>query len=669
MPSPEVERLRNIVLLSHNGAGKTSLAEAFLFETKATTRLGRVEDGNTVSDYEPEEVKRKGSVQTAIIPCKWKDHKLNFLDTPGYDDFRGELVSGLQVADSAVILVAAPSGVEVGTERAWNMCKERGIPRMFLVNKMDRENADFRRALEQLRSTFGRQCVALQIPIGSQQSFKGVIDVLDTSTKVPAELQDQVAAAREMLIEAVAESDDEIATKYLEGEELTQEELLQGLKKGILAGQIVPVLAGAATQNLGTSLLLDACVNYMPSPVEARPEGIDPDPAAPLIAQVFKTTADPYVGKLSFFRVYQGTLKSNSEVWDANTQQSERIGQVYTMVGKNQEQTPAVIAGDIGAVAKLTSTRTGDTLCTRDNPRTLPPYNFPIGNYTMAVYPKSKADVDKMSSAVSRIVEEDPSLRLTRDPDTGEMLLTGLGDAHLDVTVDKIKRKFGAEIILQIPKVPYKETITAVTRAEYKHKKQTGGHGQYGHVLLRLEPLPRGEGVQFAEEVVGGRVPKEYIPAVEKGVFKAVSEGVVAGYPVVDVKVVLYDGSFHEVDSSGISFEIAAAHALKEGVQSGSPALLEPIMKLRITVPDAYTGDIIGDLNAKRGRILGMTPQNGQTVIEAEAPHSEVIRYSVDLRSMTQGRGTYTMEFDHYEEVPPHIAQRVIAQAKEAARG
>jgi elongation factor G len=540
---------------------------------------------------------------------------------------------------------------------------------MFLVNKMDRENADFQRVLEQLRDSFGRQCAALQVPIGSQQSFKGVIDVLDASAQVPAELQGQVDAAKEMLVEAVAETDDEIATKYLEGEELTQEELLQGLKKGILAGQIVPVLASAATQNLGTSLLLDACINYMPSPAEAKPEGIDPDPAAPLIAQVFKSTADPYVGKLSFFRVYQGTFKSNSEVWDANTQQSERLGQVYTVVGKNQEQTPAVIAGDIGAVAKLTSTRTGDTLCTRDNARTLPQYNFPIGNYTMAVYPKSKADVDKMSSAVNRIVEEDPSLKMAREADTGEILLTGLGDAHLDVTVDRIKRKFGAEIILQLPKVPFKETITSVTRSEYKHKKQSGGHGQYGHVLLRLEPLARGEGVQFTEEVVGGRVPREYIPAVEKGVTKAAAEGVIAGYPVVDVKVVLYDGSFHDVDSSGISFEIAGSHALKEGIQSGNPVLLEPVMRLKITVPDANTGDIIGDMNAKRGRILGMIPQDGQTVIEAEVPHSEVIRYSVDLRSMTQGRGTYTMEFNHYEEVPQHITQRVIAQAKEAAKG
>ena len=668
MPSPEVEHLRNIVLLSHNGAGKTSLSEAALFTSKATTRMGEVEDGNTVSDYEPEEVKRGGSVQTSLIPCQWKEHKLNFLDTPGYDDFLGEQVSALRVADAAIIVVAAPSGVEVGTERSWSLCQERELPRMFLVNKMDRENADFGRTVEQLQERFGRQCAAIQLPIGTQQDFKGVIDLLNASADVPAELEAEVNSAKESLIEAVAETDDALATKYLEGEEITNEEMLEALKKGILAGQIVPVLAGASTQNMGITELLDAAVNYLPSPTESQPDGLSPDPDAPLVAQVFKTTADPYVGKLSFFRVYQGTFKSDSQVWDANTEETERVGQLFTIQGKNQEQTPSVIAGDIGAVAKLASTNTGDTLCQRDNARILNTYQFPVGNYTMAVNPKSKADVDKMSGSLSRIVEEDPSLKLTREPNTSEMLLTGLGDAHLDVTISKIQRKFGAEITLQIPKVPYKETITTLAQSEYKHKKQTGGHGQYGHVLLRLEPLDRGEGTQFATEIVGGAVPREYIPAVEKGVNRAIVEGVVAGYPVVDVKVVLYDGSFHDVDSSGISFEIAASHALRDGVNSGNPTLLEPILKMSITVPDAYTGDVIGDLNSKRGRILGMIPQGGVTVIETEVPQAEVLRYSIDLRSMTQGRGSYTAEFDHYEDVPQHISQKVIEQIKEAAK-
>jgi elongation factor G len=668
MPSPQVERLRNIVLLSHSGAGKTSLSEAVLFKSGATTRMGKVEDGNTISDYEQEEAKRGGSVQTSIIPCMWNEHKLNFLDTPGYDDFLGEQVSALQVADAAVILVAAPSGIEVGTARAWELCQERELPRMFLINKMDRENADFHRTVEQLREQFGRQCIAIQVPIGTQEDFKGSLDLLDSSAEVSSELEAIVSSAKENLLEAVAETDDDLAIKYLEGEEITRDEMLEGLKKGISSGQIVPVLASASTSNIGTSELLDAAVNYMPSPAESQPEDLPADANASLIAQVFKTTADPYVGKLSFFRVYQGSFKSDSQVWNANTEQMERVGQLFTIRGKTQEQTPEVVAGDIGAVPKLDSTKTGDTLCQRDNARKLDTFQLPTGNYTMAVYPKSKADVDKMSGSLNRIVEEDPSLKLTREPNTGEMLFTGLGDAHLDVTIDKIQRKFGAEIALQIPKVPYKETITTLARSEYKHKKQTGGHGQYGHVLLRLEPLGRGEGAQFAEEIVGGAVPREYIASVEKGVNKAINEGVVVGYPVVDVKVVLYDGSYHDVDSSGISFEIAASHAFREGVNSGAPALLEPILKMSITVPDAFTGDIIGDLNSKRGRILGMIPQDGKTVIEAEVPHAEVLRYSIDLRSMTQGRGSYIAEFDHYEEVPQHISQKVQDQIKETAK-
>jgi elongation factor G len=629
--------------------------------------MGRVEDGNTVSDYEPEEARRRGSVQTSLIPCRWKEHKINFLDTPGYDDFLGEQYSALQVADAALILVTAQSGVEVGAERAWNMCKTRNLPRIILVNKMDRENADFGRSVEQIRQAFGRRCVPIQLPIGSEQSFKGVIDLLNPSSSIPADLQGAAKSAGDSLLEAVAETDDDLATKYLEGQDITPAEMLKALKHGIISGKVVPILAGVATQNIGTTELLDAVINYLPSPPEVQPHGIAPDPGAQLVAQVFKTTADPYVGKLSLFRVYQGTFKSDSQVWDANTQQMERVGQLYTMTGKNQEQTPAVVAGDIGAVSKLASTNTGDTLGTKENAKSLPAFQFPTGNYTMAVYPKSKADVDKMSSSLARILEEDPSLKFTREAGTGEMLLTGFGDAHLDVIVDKIKRKFGAEVLLQIPKVPYKETITATTNSEFKHKKQTGGHGQYGHVLIRLEPKGRGEGFEFAEEVVGGRVPKEFIPPVEKGVLKALPEGVLAGYPLVDIKVVLYDGSYHEVDSSGICFEIAGAQALKQGVMNARPVLLEPILKMAITVPDQYTGDIIGDLNSKRGRILGMTPADGLTTVEAEMPQGEALRYSVELRSMTQGRGTYTAQFDHYEEVPQHVMQKVVEQAKAAA--
>ena len=672
----ETTNIRNVALVGHAGSGKTSLAEAVLFDAKVTTRIGKVEDGNTVSDYEPEENRRVSSVQASLIPCTWKDYKLNILDTPGYDDFQGEVASALRVVESAVILVAANAGVEVGTERAWNRCEASGIPRLFLVNKMDRENADFQRTVDHIQSVFGRKCVPFQIPVGAEQSFSSVINLLKPPADAPADMPGEIEDARERLIEAVAESDDDLATRYLEGEEISEEELVRGAKKAILEGSLVPILAASSTRDIGVDQLMDGLVEYLPSPEEAAsphavsksgdPVELTADASAPLEALGFKTTADPFVGKLSVFRVYQGTLKSNSEVWNQDKEQSERIGQVFLLRGKTQEQVQEICAGDIGAISKLTATVTGNSLCHKENAVTFDPIEFPVGYYTMAVAPKTKADVEKMSQALGRIVEEDPSLRVTRDPGTGETLISGLGDVHLDTAVDRIQRKFGAELETQIPKVPYRETITSIANAEYKHKKQTGGHGQYGHVLIRLEPVERGEGFQFAQEVVGGSIPREYIPAVEKGVVKTLQEGVVAGFPVVDVKAVLYDGSFHDVDSSGISFEIAGSFAVRKGVLDANPQLLEPVMLLRVTVPDAVTGDVIGDLNGKRGRILGMIPGNGNTVVEAEVPQAELLRYATDLRSITQGRGAYTVEFDHYEVVPQNITQRVIEESKAA---
>ena len=670
----DINTLRNIAILAHGGAGKTSIAEALLYNAKATTRLGRVDDGNTVSDYEAEEVKRKASIQTAIVPCDWRGHKLNFLDTPGYDDFIGEVVSAMRVAEGAIIVVAANAGVEVGTERSWSRCEEKGIPRLFFINKMDRENADFQRSLETIQTHFGRKCVPFQIPIGSEQSFKGVVDLLQPPSETPDDLTTDVEGARERLIEGVAETDDDLATRYLEGEDLSQEEIALAIKKAVLTGDIVPVLVGSATADLGIQELLEAVIDYMPSPLQFKSTGggagaaeeLDPDPDARLAAFVFKTTADPFVGKLSVFRVYRGTLRSNSEVWNEAREQVERIGQVYVLRGKTQEQVQEIGPGDIGAVSKLTATVTGDTLSARDHAVSFEPISFPVGYYTMAVSPKTKADVDKMSTAMSRIVEEDPSLRLSREPSTAQTLISGLGDTHLEVTMERVQRKFGTELELQMPKIAYKETITTVTRAEYKHKKQTGGHGQYGHVLLRLEPLDRGQGFEFGAEVVGGSVPKEYIPPVEKGILKTLQEGVLAGYPVVDLKAVLYDGSFHDVDSSGICFEIAGSYALRKGVSEAQPLLLEPVMRLTVTVPDSFSGDVIGDLNSKRGRIMGMLPQGGETVIEAEVPQAELVRYATELRSLTQGRGSYTLEFDRYEGVPEHITQRVVEEAKKA---
>ena len=666
------DKLRNVVLLSHSGAGKTILTEAMLYTAGVTTRLGSVEDGTTVSDFEPEEARRQGSVQTTLLPCPWKDNKLNLIDTPGYADFRGEVVSGVRVADAAVLVVACAAGVEVGTSQMWKLADKHDLPRLIYVSKMDKENSNFDTVVEAINELFGRHCVPVHVPIGTEASFSGVVNLLDPAAPVPDEMTGQVEASRERLIEAIAEADDELATKYLEGEELTRQELTSGLKQGIKDGLIVPILAGASTSQIGTNEILDALVDFMPSPAEvAEPKTVDgeslsPDDGGPLAALVFKTSADPFVGKLSYFRVYSGTLSSDSQVWDANSGEAERVGQVFTVRGKDQEAVSELVAGDIGAVPKLSSVLTGHTLCSREKQLTLEGMEFPPTSFKMAVFPKSATDVDKMSSSLARIAEEDPSLEVSREPDTLEVLLGGLGDTHVDIAVEKMKRKFGVEMELGLPKVAYKETIGGPTKVEYRHKKQSGGHGQYGHVWLELEPLPRGSGFEFAQTVVGGSVPREYIPSVEKGVQKALGGGAVAGYPIVDIKATLFDGSFHTVDSSGICFEIAGSQALVKGVQQAAAVLLEPVMKVEITVPDAFAGDVIGDLNSKRGRIQGMNPMgDGSTTIDAEAPQAELLRYATDLRSITQGQGMFTMEFHHYEDVPHHMIDGLVESLKE----
>ena len=677
MADVTAESLRNVVLLSHSGAGKTILSEAMLHAAGVSSRFGTIEDGTTTSDYEPEEVRRQSSIETSVLPVPCRGHKINVIDTPGYADFRGEALSGVRVADAAVIVVSAPASVEVGSQQMWNVAEERGLPRMVFVTKMDRENADFHRVLDSVTETFGRQCVPVNLPIGSEADFSGIVNLLDPDSDVPEGLQDQVEAARDRLVEAVAETDDDLATKYLEDEQLTQEELVHGLRQGVSSGTIVPMLAGAATSGAGVKELMDAIVDYMPSPLDvpaatgtASPSGEDVtlecDNSGPLAALVFKTTADPFVGKLSYFRVYSGELKSDSQVWNANVSEAERVGQAFEVSGKSQRGVDAVVAGDIGAVPKLSSVLTGHTLCGREGPLVLPGVEFPHPVYNMAAYPKSKADVDKMNSSLARAAEEDPSLSVTREPNTLEVLLGGLGDTHVEVAVEKMKRKFGVEIGLSVPKVPYMETITVPTTVEYKHKKQTGGHGQYGHVYLALEPLPRGSAFEFDSKVVGGAVPREYIPSVEKGVQKALAGGFVAGFPIVDMRATLVDGSFHTVDSSGMSFEIAGGHALTKGVQQANPVLLEPIMQIDVTVPDTFAGDVVGDLNSRRGRIQGMMPQgDGTTLIQGEAPQAEMLTYATILRSETQGLGSFTMEFEHYEEVPAHLMERLVAGLKE----
>lgn len=675
------ENIRNVALLSHGGSGKTSLSEAMLFASGVINRLGKVDEGTTTSDYDPDETKRKISINLSLLPCPWKDAKINLLDTPGYTDFVGELIAGLRVAESALIVVCAASGVEVGTELVWQYAEEKKLPRLVFINKMDRENADFFKTYEAIKAHFGTRCVPLQIPIGSQAKFAGIIDLLSKKAftgsaqggEIPAELQTQVDTYREKLVEAVAEINDELIAKYLDGAEISQEELITALKQGTKSGKIVPILTGSALQNKGIPSLLDAIKDYLPSPKEAgaepaqnpvtqKEERLSPDPTAPLAALVFKTSADPYVGKLTYFKVYSGTIYSNSQVWNVNKNSAERIGQLFLLRGKSQEPVAQLSAGDIGAVAKLNLTSTGDTLATKERTLKLTPPSFPPPIYSAAVLPKTKLDLDKLGAALPRIAEEDPTLHVRKEPDTGETIISGMGETHLDVAAEKMLRKFGSDVKLDLPKVPYKETITTTTRAEYKHKKQTGGHGQYGHVLLELEPLPSGSGLKFAERVVGGSVPRNYFPAVEKGVVEASQDGVVAHYPVVDVQATLYDGSFHPVDSSEICFKIAGAYAFKKGLSQAKPVLLEPIMNLKVTVPDNFTGAIISDLNTKRARVMGMNPQGGMNTLEAQVPLAEVQRYAIDLRSITQGRGYYTMEFSHYEEVPSHITQKITAE-------
>lgn len=676
-----MENIRNVALLSHCGAGKTSISEAVLYTVGINNRLGRVDDGTTTSDYDPDEVKRKISLNLALLPCEWQDKKINLIDTPGYTDLVGEVKAAVRVSEGAVITVCAASGVEVGTVQVWDFCNQSGLARVFFVNKMDRENADFNKTFEQIESRFGKQCVPIRIPVGAQKDFQGTIDLLTMKaylgspakeSEIPDSLKEEAESFREKLVEAIAETDDDLIEKYLGGEDISMEELTKALGKATRDGRIVPVLAGSAMQNSGIKPLLDTICSYLPSPAERdiatvdesgkEADTVSPSQDPPAAVLVFKTTADPYVGKLSYLRVFHGALESNSQVWNMTKGEMERIGQLFLLRGKNQEPIPQIGAGDIGAVAKLGTTGTGDTLGSKDSPMRIAPVEFPVPIFTEAVHPKSKADVDKLGTALTRLTEEDQTLKVSRNNDTKETILSGIGETQLSVAADRMLRKFGVSVELATPKVPYKETITVPVKAEHKHKKQTGGHGQYGHVLIEMEPLPRGSGREFVDKIVGGNIPKNYIPSVEKGVYEAMAEGELASYPVVDVRTTLYDGSFHPVDSSEICFKIAGAQALKKGLAKGQPIILEPIMNVKIRAPEESTGDIIGDLNGKRARVQGMNPEGDVNVVEAQAPLAEMLRYAIDLKSITQGRGSYTIEFSHYEEAPHQVTQKIISE-------
>jgi|UniRef100_A0A7V6A359 elongation factor G len=686
--SGKTATIRNLAFIGHSGCGKTSLAEALLFSTGATSRLGKVDDGTSVLDFEPEELKRKITISSAFHHYSYKKHTVYLADTPGDDNFLADTRAVLHVTDAAVVVIDAVDGVKVGTEKVWQTANDYKLPRLVFVNKMDRERADYNQVLAGLKNILEAQVVPLQFPIGQEASFKGVVDLVSLKAytggggkmeagPVPDELKDDVEQWRSDLLNFAAESDDALIEKFLEEGDLSPEEIYQGLRAGTLKGQFVPVLFGATHDNLGYELLLDAINLYLPAPEDRGPiKGInpttkeevalEPDPDGVLAAQVFKTVADPYAGRLSIFRVFSGTMKSDSTVLNVTKSVPERYGQLFLPEGKGQKAVSEAGPGAFAAVAKLKETVTGDTLGSEAKPVLLPPLGTARTMITLAVEPKSKGDEDKVYSSIQRLLEEDPSLRLNRNAETKEILLSGVGSVHIEATVEKLKRKFGVEVNLKQPKVPYRETIKGSTKVQGKYKRQSGGRGQYGDTWLEISPLPRGEGFVFEDAIVGGVIPKNYIPSVEKGIVEAMTEGVLAGFPVVDIKVKLYDGSFHEVDSSDMAFKIAGSMGFKKGVQQATPTLLEPIMKMTVTVPEENMGDIIGDLNGRRGRVLGVEAQGRTQVITAQVPMAEVLMYAPDLISKTGGRGTFEMEFSHYEEVPPHLAEKIIAEANAA---
>jgi elongation factor G len=684
----DTTKVRNVGIVAHGGAGKTSLTEAMLFATGTIDRLGRVDDGTTSTDFEPEEIKRKITVTSAINHGEWNGHSLHIADTPGYGDFIADTRSCLRVLGGAVVIISAISGVKVQTEEVWEWANEAEIPRIAFVNKMDRERANFLRAMGDMEKALGARAVAVQIPLGAEENFEGVIDLVtmkayrfskDLSGKfseidIPDTYRADAESMREKLVETVAEAYDALTEKYLEVGELSEEEILDGLRVGTLRNTFTPVFCGSATMNIGVSQLLDYICLCLPSPIDRGVvSGINPktkeieerapEESQPFSALVFKTTSDPYTGKITVFRVYSGVLNSDSTIYNSTRECTERIGQIYELEGKKQKPVKQAVAGDIVAVAKLKETMSGDTLCDPDKPIIFEPAKSlePVISY--AIQPKTKNDEDKIHGSLQRLMEEDSTITLRRDDQTRELIISGMGQVHLEVTIEKLKRKFSVEVELKTPKVPYLETMKTAVKVQGKYKKQSGGRGQYGDCWVEFVPQARGEGYQFEDKIVGGVIPKTYIPAVDKGIQEASLEGSLAGYPVVDFKAVLFDGSFHTVDSSEMAFKIAGSMAFKKALETAKPVLLEPIMKMKITVPEENMGDVIGDLNSRRGKVVGVEPKANSQIIRAVVPMAEVLTYANDLRSMTSDRGLFSTEYSHYEEVPSHLAQKVINEA------
>lgn len=678
------DKIRNVAVVGHGGSGKTTLMEAALYSSEVISRMGRIEDGNTVSDYDKMEIDKNMSISTSLVPVEWNDVKINFLDTPGYFDFSGEVISSLRVAGAVVIMVDASSGVQVGTEKVWKYAKERKLPTFIVVNKMDKENIDFENILNELRDKFGKSVAPFMIPMGGEH-FTGFVNTVDLKARtftdkgfneadIPSDVQDSINPIREMLIESVAESDEELLEKYFEGEEFTEEEIHKGLKNGIGQGEIVPVLVSSAVKNNGIATLLDMITEYVPKATEhMNYVGLNPkndeeeirkcDENEPLSALVFKTIVDPFVGKISLIKIMSGKIKSGTESFNSTQDKSEKIGNLFVLRGKTQLEVSQAVAGDIIAASKLQNTKTGDTLCDKGKPIIYDSIKFPEPTLFMAVEPKSKGDEEKIGTGLQKLTEEDPTFIVERNTETKQTLVGGQGDIHISVITAKLKDKFGVNVDIIDRKIPYRETIKGNSDVQGKHKKQSGGAGQYGDVFIRFSRSE--EEFEFSEEIFGGSVPKQYIPAVEKGLKESLEKGVLAGFPVVNIKAVLYDGSYHDVDSSEMAFKIAASLAFKKGMMEATPILLEPIMHVDINVPDDYMGDIMGDMNKRRGRILGMEPQtDGTQKVVAEAPLAEMFKYAIDIRSMTQARGSFTMKFERYDEVPAQLAEKIIAEHK-----